>query len=63
MTWYLIVAYALATGAFILAGAAVIIVMSFANALAHSNIRAGGAHREPRTTGRHAVAAGHRPPP
>lgn len=62
MTWYLAIAYALATGAFIAAGAAVIIVMSFANALAHNNIRVGGAHREPRTTGRHAVTTD-RPPP
>lgn len=51
MTWYLVIAYALATGAFIAAGAAVIIVMSFANALAHNNVR---------TEGRHTVGAGHR---
>ncbi|MFD8101937.1 hypothetical protein ACFV24_20560 [Nocardia fluminea] len=55
MTWYLIVAYALATGAFIASGAAVIIVMSFANALAHNNSR--------RTEARHAVGAGRGGPP
>ncbi|WP_328659913.1 hypothetical protein [Nocardia salmonicida] len=54
MTWYLILAYAIATGAFIAAGAAVILVMSFANALAHS---------QSRTDGRHTVGAGRGGPP
>jgi len=54
MSWFLIMTFAIATGSFIVAGAAVILVMSFANALAHSNIR---------TPGRHSVGAGHRPPP
>lgn len=54
MTWALIIVYAIATGAFIAAGAAVIIVMSFANALAHTGTR---------PPGRHAVGAGRRTPP
>ncbi|MFC8387054.1 hypothetical protein [Nocardia sp. NPDC057272] len=58
MTWYLILAYAIATGAFIAAGFSVIVVMSLANALAHNASRTAS-----RTAGRHAVGASRGGPP